>query len=39
MLRYSLTPQNIETARKNGDVQMRRLMLSMGYQHVNIQWK
>ena len=39
MLRYSLTPQNIETARKNGDAQMRRLMLSMGYQHVNIQWK
>lgn len=38
MLRYSLTPQNIETARKNGDVQMRRLMQSMGYQHVNIQW-
>lgn len=39
MLRYSLTPQNIETARKNGDAQMRRLMLSMGYQHVNIEWK
>ena len=39
MLRYSLTPQNIETARKNGDVQMRRLMQSMGFQHVNVQWK
>lgn len=39
MLHYSLTPQNIETARKNGDVQMRRLMQSMGFQHVNIEWK
>ena len=39
MLRYSLTPQNIETARKNGDTQMRRLMLSMGFKHVNIEWK
>ena len=39
MLRYSLTPQNIETARKNGDVQMRRLMQSMGFQHVYIEWK
>ena len=39
MLRYSLTPQNIETARKNGDVQMRRLLQSMGFQHVNIEWK
>ena len=38
MLRYCLTPQNIETARKNGDVQMRRLMQSMGFQHVSIQW-
>ena len=38
MLHYSLTPQNIETARKNGDVQMRRFMQSMGFQHVNIQW-
>ena len=39
MLRYSLTPQNIETARQNGDVQMRRLMQSMGFKHVNIEWK
>ena len=39
MLRYSLTPQNIETARQNGDVQMRRLMQSMGFRHVNIEWK
>lgn len=39
MRRYSLTEKNIETARQNADIQMRRLMQSMGFQHVNIQWK
>ena len=39
MLHYSLTSKNIETARQNGETQLRRLMLSMGFQHVNIQWK
>lgn len=39
MLRYSMTPQNIETARKNGETQMKRVMQSMGFKHVNIQWK
>ena len=39
MLRYSMTPQNIETARKNGETQMKRVMQSMGFMHVNIQWK
>ena len=39
MLRYSLTPQNIETARKNGETQMKRVLQSMGFKHVNIQWK
>ena len=39
MLQYSLTQRNIETARQNGDVQMRRLMQSMGFKHVNVQWK
>jgi hypothetical protein len=38
MLRYSVTPKTIEIARQNGDVQMRQLMQSMGYKHVNIQW-
>ena len=37
MLRYSLTSKNMETARKNGETQLQRLMQSMGYQHVNIQ--
>ena len=39
MLHYSLTPKNIETARKNGDVQMHRLLQSMGFKHVSVQWK
>ena len=39
MLNYSLTKKNIETARQNGEDQMRRLMQSMGYQHVSIQWR
>ena len=39
MLRYSLTKKNVETAKQNGETQLRRLMQSMGFQHVNIQWK
>lgn len=39
MLRYSLTSKNMEAARKNGETQLQRLMQSMGYQHINIQWK
>jgi 2-polyprenyl-3-methyl-5-hydroxy-6-metoxy-1,4-benzoquinol methylase len=39
MLRYSLTRKNVETAQQNGETQMRRLMQSMGYQHVNVEWR
>jgi hypothetical protein len=39
MLRYSLTSKNMEAARLNGETQLRRLMQSMGFKHVNIQWK
>lgn len=39
MLRYSLTSKNMEAARQNGETQLRRLMQSMGFKHVNIQWK
>lgn len=39
MLHYSLTPKNIETACRNGETQLRRLMQSMGYQHVSVQWR
>ena len=36
MLQHCLTPQNLETARANGELQFRQLMRSMGYQHVDI---
>lgn len=39
MLHYSLTQKNIETACRNGETQLRRLMQSMGYQHVSVQWR
>lgn len=38
MLAHGMTPQNIESARKNGEAQFRQLMRSMGYEHVAIQW-
>ena len=39
MLRYSLTSKNMEAARQNGETQLRRLMQSMGFKHVNVQWR
>lgn len=39
MLRYSLTKKNVETASQNGEAQLRRLMQSMGFKHVNVQWR
>ncbi len=36
MLRHCLTPQNVESARKNGEMQFRRMMRTMGYEHVDI---
>ena len=39
MLRYSLTKKNVETASQNGETQLRRLMQSMGFKHVNVQWR
>ena len=36
MLRHCLTPQNAESARKNGEMQFRRMMRTMGYEHVDI---
>ena len=39
MLHYSLTKKNVETASQNGETQLRRLMQSMGFKHVNVQWR
>ena len=38
MLRHCLTPENIRSARQNGDAQFRHMMKTMGYEHIKIQW-
>ena len=39
MLKHCLTPENLRNARENGEVQFRRMMKTMGYEHVNILWQ
>lgn len=39
MLQRGLTPQNLETARVNGDAQVQQVMQGMGFKHVKIQYK
>ena len=39
MLAHCMTPKNMETARKNGEVQFRQMMRSMGFEHVAIDWE
>ena len=39
MLRRSLTPQNIENAKQNGNAQVRQVLQGMGFKHVNIQYE
>ena len=39
MLRRCLTPQNIENAKQNGNAQVRQVLQSMGFKHVNIQYE
>lgn len=38
MLSHCLTPENISTARQNGEAQFRRMMKVMGYQNIRIKW-
>ena len=38
MLRHCVTPENILSARQNGDAQFRHMMKTMGYEHIKIQW-
>ena len=38
MLDHCLTPENISTARQNGEAQFRRMMKVMGYQNIRIKW-
>lgn len=39
MLQHCLTPQNLESARQNGEAQFRRMVRSMGFEHVGIRWQ
>jgi hypothetical protein len=39
MLNRCMTTENKETARKNGEVQFRRMMRAMGYERVGIRWE
>ena len=39
MLTHCLTPENKRTARENGEAQFSRMMKTMGYEHISIQWK
>ena len=39
MLSHCVTPENIQVARQNGEEQFRRLMKSMGYEHIAIKWE
>lgn len=36
---HGLTPQNLETARQNGEAQFQKMMKAMGYQKVTISWQ
>lgn len=39
MLQHCLTKENMETARQNGEAQFRRMLRSMGFEHVSISWQ
>jgi hypothetical protein len=39
MLQRGLTPQNIQRAEQNGNVQVRQVLQSMGFKQVNIKYK
>ena len=39
MLKRCVTPENIKSAKHNGEEQFRQIMKSMGYEHIAIRWK
>ena len=39
MLGHSLTKENLRIARENGETQFRRMMKTMGFDHVSIIWR
>ena len=38
MLKRCVTPENIKSAKHNGEEQFRQIMKSMGYEHIAIKW-
>lgn len=39
MLRHCMTPENIRTARQNGEALFRNMFKTLGYEHVLIKWQ
>ena len=39
MLKHCMTPENLRTARQNGEAQFGRMMKAMGFEHVSVRWK
>ena len=39
MLNHSMTKENLQHARENGEEQFCRMMKTMGFEHVNVIWK
>jgi hypothetical protein len=39
MLLHSMTKENLHNAQENGEAQFRRMMKTMGFEHVNVQWR
>ena len=39
MLSRGMTPQNIEAARQNGELQFRKMMQAMGFRRIAIAWR
>ncbi len=39
MIRHSMTRENFENARANGELQVQQFLRAMGYRHVSIDWQ
>ena len=39
MLAHCLTPENLRSARENGEALFIKMMKSMGYERVNVRWQ
>jgi hypothetical protein len=39
MLAHCLTPENLRSARENGEALFTKMMKNMGYERVSVRWK